>query len=144
MPTYHVTGLVTSLIYLGNATEFWHVKISTCVNGVTPLTESDWDSFYAVLDDWTNTLDSAGQYVGSTQKLDDRKEDKPHTRYSNRARWSQWQTLRFRRHLLCLDRTSLGTKSLVKIGGDIHVLGFRGEKKGNALFKMQLAQSICK
>lgn len=56
------------------------MKIAAALNGTQPIGDNEWVSLLNLMEEWMGGIDDAVQYVGSTQKEEDRIESKPHTR----------------------------------------------------------------
>ncbi|XP_071115667.1 axonemal dynein light chain domain-containing protein 1-like [Haliotis cracherodii] len=72
-------GVATSVIHLTNAIELWETRLTSALNGTMTLQETDWSSFYHTLDDWVVAVDQCLEYVGTTQKQEDKQEGREHT-----------------------------------------------------------------
>lgn len=68
------------MIHLTNAIELWETRLTSALNGTMTLQETDWSGFYHTLDDWVVAVDQCLEYVGTTQKQEDKQEGREHTR----------------------------------------------------------------
>ncbi|XP_062611821.1 axonemal dynein light chain domain-containing protein 1-like isoform X3 [Saccostrea cucullata] len=73
-------GVAPHAIHLMHGLETWDLKIAAALNGTQPINDNEWVSLLNLMEEWMGGIDDAVQYVGSTQKEEDRIESKPHTR----------------------------------------------------------------
>ncbi|XP_056012057.1 axonemal dynein light chain domain-containing protein 1-like isoform X3 [Ostrea edulis] len=73
-------GVAPHAIHLMHGLETWDMKIAAALNGTQPIGDNEWVSLLNLMEEWMGGIDDAVQYVGSTQKEEDRIESKPHTR----------------------------------------------------------------
>nr|KAG5700478.1 hypothetical protein BaRGS_013965 [Batillaria attramentaria] len=73
-------GVAAIVIHLQNAIESWDAKLSAAIAGSIPIRDTDWSNFYQLLDEWVLSLETVILYVGTTEKDEDRQEQKPHVR----------------------------------------------------------------
>ncbi|XP_070532396.1 axonemal dynein light chain domain-containing protein 1-like isoform X2 [Ptychodera flava] len=71
-------GVAKGFITLQNAMEVWDTKLTQVVNGAPYPPESEWGRLYDLFEDWIVVIDETLSIVGSTQKEEDRHENKPH------------------------------------------------------------------
>ncbi|XP_061169866.1 axonemal dynein light chain domain-containing protein 1-like isoform X2 [Saccostrea echinata] len=74
------TWVAPHAIHLMHGLETWDLKIAASLNGTQPINDNEWVSLLNLMEEWMGGIDDAVQYVGSTQKEEDRIESKPHTR----------------------------------------------------------------
>ncbi|XP_078323460.1 axonemal dynein light chain domain-containing protein 1-like isoform X2 [Crassostrea virginica] len=67
-------------IHLMHGLETWDMKIAAALNGTQPINDNEWIGLLNLMEEWMSGIDEAVQYVGSTQKEEDRIESKPHIR----------------------------------------------------------------
>ncbi|XP_012942468.1 axonemal dynein light chain domain-containing protein 1 isoform X2 [Aplysia californica] len=72
-------GVAGLIIHLQSALENWETRLMSSLQGVLNLQESDWGSLYQALEDWLASLGQAVEYVGTTQKDEDRQDGRPHS-----------------------------------------------------------------
>ncbi|XP_059177935.1 axonemal dynein light chain domain-containing protein 1-like isoform X2 [Physella acuta] len=73
-------GVAALTIQFQSSLEIWEARLVSNSHGVLALQESDWGNFYQALEDWAALLKQAIDLVGTTQRDEDRRDDKPHTR----------------------------------------------------------------
>ena len=74
------TGVAPHAIHLMHGLETWDMKIAAALNGTQPINDNEWIGLLNLMEEWMSGIDEAVQYVGSTQKEEDRIESKPHIR----------------------------------------------------------------
>ncbi|XP_078323462.1 axonemal dynein light chain domain-containing protein 1-like isoform X4 [Crassostrea virginica] len=73
-------GVAPHAIHLMHGLETWDMKIAAALNGTQPINDNEWIGLLNLMEEWMSGIDEAVQYVGSTQKEEDRIESKPHIR----------------------------------------------------------------
>lgn len=73
-------GVATIVIHLMNGMETWDMKITSCVNGTMPIHDNEWAGLLLIMEEWLTAIEEATEYVGSTQREEERLENRPHTR----------------------------------------------------------------
>ncbi|KAL3870210.1 hypothetical protein ACJMK2_038289, partial [Sinanodonta woodiana] len=73
-------GVATLVIHLMNGLETWDMKITAGLNGTMAIHDTEWIGICQLMEDWLNAIQKAIEYVGTTQREDDRNEGRPHTR----------------------------------------------------------------
>nr|XP_022325517.1 axonemal dynein light chain domain-containing protein 1-like isoform X2 [Crassostrea virginica] len=71
-------GVAPHAIHLMHGLETWDMKIASALNGTQPINDNEWIGLLNLMEEWMSGIDEAVQYVGSTQKEEDRIESKPH------------------------------------------------------------------
>lgn len=74
--------MATNVIHLMNGMETWDMKITSSLNGTMPIHDNEWAGLLLTMEEWLTAIEEAVEYVGSTQREDERTENRPHTRYS--------------------------------------------------------------
>ncbi|CAH1787293.1 unnamed protein product [Owenia fusiformis] len=84
-------GTARGIIHLVNSLETWDNKLNAVMHGSNPLPDAEWLRFYQLLDDWVLSINDTLQYIGGTQKEDDREQGGMHRNVlvSDVFRWSQ-------------------------------------------------------
>ncbi|XP_060065790.1 axonemal dynein light chain domain-containing protein 1-like [Ylistrum balloti] len=75
-----LAGVAPNAIHLLNALETWDMRVSSALNGTLPIHDNEWGALCQLMEEWLTAVDSAAEYVGTTQSEEDRDEGKPHTR----------------------------------------------------------------
>lgn len=65
-----------------NGMETWDMKITSSLNGTMPIHDNEWAGLLLTMEEWLAAIEEAIQYVGSTQREEERAEHRPHTRYT--------------------------------------------------------------
>ncbi|XP_052789465.1 axonemal dynein light chain domain-containing protein 1-like isoform X3 [Mya arenaria] len=73
-------GVATNVIHLMNGMETWDMKITSCLNGTLPIHDTEWAGLLLTMEEWLAAIEEAVEYVGATQREDERMENRPHTR----------------------------------------------------------------
>ncbi|KAL4218861.1 Axonemal dynein light chain domain-containing protein 1 [Mactra antiquata] len=73
-------GVATNVIHLMNGMETWDMKITSSLNGTMPIHDNEWAGLLLTMEEWLSSIEEAVEYVGSTQREDERAENRPHTR----------------------------------------------------------------
>ncbi|XP_052221948.1 axonemal dynein light chain domain-containing protein 1-like isoform X3 [Dreissena polymorpha] len=73
-------GVATNVIHLMNGMETWDMKITSSLNGTMPIHDNEWAGLLLTMEEWLAAIEEAIEYVGSTQREEERAEHRPHTR----------------------------------------------------------------
>lgn len=73
-------GVAPHAIHLMHGLETWDMKIAAALNGTQLINDNEWIGLLNLMEEWMTGIDEAVQYVGSTQKEEERIESKPHIR----------------------------------------------------------------
>ncbi|XP_053380213.1 axonemal dynein light chain domain-containing protein 1-like [Mercenaria mercenaria] len=73
-------GVATNVIHLMNGMETWDMKITSSINGTMPIHDNEWAGLLLTMEEWLSSIEEAIEYVGSTQREDERVENRAHTR----------------------------------------------------------------
>ena len=73
-------GVATNVIHLMNGMETWDMKITSSLNGTMPVHDNEWSSLLLTMEEWLAAIAEAVEYVGATQREDERLEQRSHTR----------------------------------------------------------------
>ncbi|KAK3088891.1 hypothetical protein FSP39_025040 [Pinctada imbricata] len=73
-------GVAPHAIRLMHGLESWELKLTSSLNGTFTINDNEWGALCQLMEEWMGCVDDAVQYVGSTQRDDDRTENKPHVR----------------------------------------------------------------
>ncbi|XP_055896858.1 axonemal dynein light chain domain-containing protein 1-like isoform X1 [Biomphalaria glabrata] len=71
-------GVAALIIQVQSSMDAWTTKLFSYSHGVLVLQDSDWANLYQTMEDWVVQLTQAVDYVGTTQKEEERQEEKPH------------------------------------------------------------------
>ena len=74
-------GVATNVIHLMNGMETWDMKITSSLTGTMPIHDNEWAGLLLIMEEWLTSIEEAVEYVGGTQREDERIENRPHTRY---------------------------------------------------------------
>jgi len=61
-------GLAQSIIFFSNVLEAWNSKLNTFAYNGGKLNDSDWQAFYAQMDEWLETINKTLTFVGKPMK----------------------------------------------------------------------------
>lgn len=72
-------GVASRVIHLANGLETWDMKLTSHLNGTLSINDNEWGSLVQMMEDWLVGIDEAVEYVGTTQKEEDREKGRLHT-----------------------------------------------------------------
>ncbi|XP_052091532.1 axonemal dynein light chain domain-containing protein 1-like isoform X2 [Mytilus californianus] len=72
-------GVASRVIHLANGLETWDMKLTSHLNGTLSINDNEWGSLVQMMEDWLVGIDEAEEYVGTTQKEEDREKGRLHT-----------------------------------------------------------------
>ncbi|CAG2256169.1 unnamed protein product [Mytilus edulis] len=72
-------GVASRVIHLANGLETWDMKLTSHLNGALSINDNEWGSLVQMMEDWLVGIDEAVEYVGTTQKEEDREKGRLHT-----------------------------------------------------------------
>nr|XP_034304358.1 LOW QUALITY PROTEIN: axonemal dynein light chain domain-containing protein 1 [Crassostrea gigas] len=73
-------GVAPHAIHLMHGLETWDMRLLPALNGTQLINDNEWIGLLNLMEEWMTGIDEAVQYVGSTQKEEERIESKPHIR----------------------------------------------------------------
>lgn len=75
-----ISGVAPHSIHLLNSLETWDMKLASCLNGTMAINDNEWGALCQLMEEWLGAVDHVIEYVGTTQRDDERAEKKPHSR----------------------------------------------------------------
>ena len=64
-------GLAQAIIFFSNILETWNSKLNTFAYNSGKLNDSEWQAFYAQMDEWLESMNKALSFVGKSTKDND-------------------------------------------------------------------------
>ncbi|KAK3723089.1 hypothetical protein RRG08_037283 [Elysia crispata] len=71
-------GVAGLIINLQSSLETWETKVTSHAQGTLPLPDTEWGALYQTLEEWLTLVQQAYEYVGTSQRDEDRQDGRPH------------------------------------------------------------------